>query len=74
MTYAIWETESGNIIGDFGSEVAALRAVLDAAELNGAASIESFALVGYGHGKPKGIAAGADLLRLARQRGQTAPT
>lgn len=68
MTWAIWETESGNVIGDFASEVAALRAVLDAAELNGPAYIESFALVSADDGKPKGIASGAELLLLARRR------
>lgn len=68
MAYAIWETESGNVIGDFPTEVAALRAVLDAADLNGPAYVESFALVGDVHGKPKGIASGAELLQRARRR------
>lgn len=70
MTYSIWEAESGNVISDFDSEVAALLAVLDAAELNGADYVESFALVGYDHGESKGIAGGGDLLRLARDRRQ----
>ncbi len=73
MTYCIWETESGNVIGRFDSEDAALLAVLDAADLNGAASVESLALVRNEAGKPLGIASGAELLKLAQQRNRALP-
>jgi hypothetical protein len=73
MTYSIWETESGNVIGNFVSEASALLAVLDAADLNGPDYVESFALVGNDAGRPKGIASGSGLLKLAHQRCQAMP-
>jgi len=73
MTYSLWETESGNVIGDFDSELAALLAVLDAANLNGSSYVQSFALAGYQYGKAKGLASGSDLLKLAQRRCHTMP-
>jgi hypothetical protein len=62
--------QAGRSIGDFKSEAAAMRAVLDAADLHGPEFVETFVLVGYDQGKPRGIASGADLLKLARKRCQ----
>ncbi len=74
MRYSIWETESGNVLGEFDSEVAALLAVLDAADLHGPEYVETFALVGDQNGTLKGIASGSDLLKLAHQRCPPSPT
>ena len=69
MTYELWDTESRNVIGEFNSEADALAAVLEAVESNGEGSVALFTLVGaYDDGAVKGIAGGAELVKLARQR------
>jgi len=64
----LWETESANIIGTFGAEADALALVRDLADSVGPACIESFSLTSTADdGTVEGIAAGAELMTLARQ-------
>jgi hypothetical protein len=72
MMYSLWNTVSGDIIGDYDSEAAALAAVRDAADLNGDGSVETYSLVVSDHGKTMGIADGSNLLHRARHRVQPA--
>ncbi len=69
MTYELWDTDSRNVIGQFDSEADALAAVLEAVQLNGAESAETFTLIGaFDDGAVKGLAGGRELVELARRQ------
>jgi hypothetical protein len=75
-TYELWETQSGNVMASFESEVQAFAAVVNRARLHGAKSVESVALVRIGDIVVGGdgeedadmvmVAEGADLLARAQ--------
>jgi hypothetical protein len=66
MIFALWDTESRNMLGTFDSEAAALRTVREAADRAGAESIGALALVVEDeHGRSTTIAMGDDLVDRA---------
>ncbi len=69
MTYSLWETDSANVIGTFSNEAEALACVRKIANSMGAAYVDSFSLTNTAaDGTVEGIAAGPDLVTLARRR------
>jgi hypothetical protein len=69
MVFELWDTESGNVIGEFDSEAEALAAVLEAVDYNGDESATLFTLIGISKsGAIKAIAGGAKLVALARSQ------
>jgi len=69
MTYQLWDTQSGNAIGEFDTKIDALRDVLEAVKLNGDDSVAPFLLIAVSDsGAIEGIASGVELVELARRR------
>lgn len=61
--YELWDTKTGNCIGAYDSEAAALAAVRAALRMQGQGAVESLALGREDeHGQFKAIAQGADLI------------
>jgi hypothetical protein len=74
-TYELWNVESGNLLGTFPDETAALEAVAEAIERNGATYVDVLALGRESsRGASKIIASGSQLADRAAHRGQTAAT
>jgi hypothetical protein len=74
-TYELWNVESGNLLGTFPDEAAALAAVVDAVSLNGVPYGELLALGRESaRGNSKIVASGKDLVERARQRGSVTAT
>ena len=71
LAYELWETESGNLMASFDTEVEALRAIGDRARQHGRMSISSIALVQVDDTDEDGemvtIASGDELLTRAGQ-------
>ena len=67
--YELWETQSGNLMGAFGSEAEALAAVARTAAKYGEAAVETVALFRADDESDEVdcIAAGAELLARAMQ-------
>jgi len=64
--YEIWDRESGNQIGEYGSEAHALDAVRRLADQLGPTSVGSLVLAVYSQaGEPVALAHGEELLRRA---------
>lgn len=66
-SYEIWDTETGNIIGAWGTQAQALDVVRDAAQRNGESAIDDLALIlEVEDGESRLIAEGSALLALSR--------
>lgn len=67
MTYDLWDSESGNIIGTFVTRDQALSVVREALACHGVAYAETL-LLGQedSRGRAKAIARGKELIQLAR--------
>jgi hypothetical protein len=67
LTYELWDVESGNLVGAYATERAALDAVLESIELYGPTSVESLSL-GYesADGRSTLLARGPALAARAR--------
>ena len=67
MTYELWETRSGNLMGFYDSESEALGVVRRGVEARGVDSVLSVALVREDRrGRSRTIAMGADLAQRAQ--------
>lgn len=72
MTYSLWETESANIVGTFSTEAEALALVHELVGSTGMECLDSFSLTKTAeNGSVEGIAAGPELVAMARQRATT---
>jgi hypothetical protein len=69
MRYSLWQTASGDLIGDFDTEAAALAAVRDELASNGDGDSLVLQLDREGS-EPEFIASGAVLATRARRRDQ----
>ena len=66
LVYQLWDTETGNLIGEFDDETDALVAMRDAFALNGREYAEALALGTIDDtGHPEHIAVDADLVNRA---------
>ena len=66
-TFELWNTRTGNLVGTFASEVAALEAVASLADQHGIAYVERLALGSEDNrGQSRQIATGADLAARAQ--------
>jgi hypothetical protein len=62
MHFELWEMGTGNAIGDYDTEAAALTVVRDTALTHGRASVQTFALVSVNaRGRATTIATGDEL-------------
>jgi hypothetical protein len=67
MTFELWSKESRSILAAFGTEEAALAAVLAAAKTHGESYIENLAIIREdSRGRSTPMAEGAELLRRAK--------
>jgi hypothetical protein len=72
MVYELWELAAGNRIGEYETEADALREVLGAIRLYGAARADTLLLDGVDEaGKTHVIAEGADLAKRALEADRT---
>ena len=65
MHYELWDTESGNLLDDFDTQVDALGSVRSLILLNGTGAMSAVALVRVEDGRAVTVAAGDDLEALA---------
>lgn len=66
MSYELWESSTGNLVGAYDTETAALQAVAIAVRLYGPASVATLALDdAEGDGDGRAIADGGELTRRA---------
>ena len=73
MRYTIWHLDTGNMIGDFATEAAALAAVRDELQANG--SPDSLVLQRERTGlDPQFVASGRSLVRRAFRAGLASPS
>jgi hypothetical protein len=67
VAYEIWETESGNVLGEYNTEAAALEAVRDVVAAHGEAAIETWLLMREDRrGRSRRVESGVALARRAR--------
>lgn len=73
VTFELWNTRTGNLMGTFDSQAAALVAVSGLIARHGAAFADRLALGCEDRdGRSRQIACGEDLVRLAQSGGQHA--
>lgn len=66
MFYALWDLETGNLVQEFPTELAALAAIRAAVARHGRSYAETFAVLREDrHGRSRLIAEGAGLVDLA---------
>jgi hypothetical protein len=74
-TFELWNVQSGNLLGTFTDEAAALDAVAEAVARNGASYGDGLALGRENsRGTSKIVASGRQLVDLVAKRGRLAPT
>ena len=74
MWYELWDTESGNLVEDFGDETEALAAARELIALNGPAYPNALALARRDdNGKATWLAYGPELASLAQNVHQRTP-
>lgn len=71
-TFELWNVESGNLLGSFPNEQAALAAVVEAMQQNGLDYVDLLALGSESaRGRSKIVASGRDLIQRATARAQS---
>jgi hypothetical protein len=63
--FALWDLETGNLVGAYDTEAAALAAVRRSIEHHGRQSVAPLALAREGRGRTRAIAQGEDLAERA---------